>query len=109
MFRRLVPCFAAVLAASCAAPQVVREGPGWREIKVSETQTKVELTAHDPATLADVARTHPDPAIRRAAVDKIQDPAVLAELARRDADAGVRGRAVARVVDPRALADVAQS
>ena len=108
MVRRLVPCLAVALAASCSSPQVVREGPGWREIKVSDTQTKVELTAGDPATLASVARTHPDPAIRRAAVDKIQDPAVLADVARQDADAGVRGRAVARVVDPRVLAAVAR-
>ncbi|HEX7897612.1 MAG TPA: hypothetical protein VF950_07610 [Planctomycetota bacterium] len=109
MFRRLVPCAAVVLAVSCASPQVVREGPGWRELKVSDTQTKVELTSEDPAVLASVARGHPDPAIRRAAVDKIQDPAVLAEVARQDADAGVRGRAVARVVDTRVLAEIAKN
>lgn len=108
MVRRSAACFAVALAA-CSAPQVVREGPGWREIKVSENQTKVELTANDPATLASVARTHPDPAIRGAAVDKIVDPAVLADAARQDADAGVRGRAVARVVDTRVLADIAKT
>jgi hypothetical protein len=108
MFRRLAACFAVVLAA-CSAPQVVREGPGWREIKISDTQTKVELTASDPAVLAGVARTHPDPGIRAAAADKVADPAVLADLARLDADAGVRGRAVARVVDTRVLAEVAKN
>lgn len=94
--------------AGCAGPQVVREGPGWREIRVSDTQTRFELTASDPAVVADVVRTHPDPEIRAAAVDRLQDPALLAEVARKDADAKVRGRAVAKVVDTRVLADLAR-
>ncbi len=108
MVRRLAASLALALAA-CSAPQVVREGPGWREVKVSDTQTRVELTADDPATLANVARTHADPAIRGAAVDKIGDPAVLADVARQDADAGVRRKAVGKVADRRVLADIAQA
>lgn len=97
-----------LVLAGCAGPQVVREGPGWREVRVSDTQTRFELTATDPAAVADVVRTHPDSEIRGAAVDRLQDPAVLAEVARKDADAKVRGRAVAKVVDTRVLADIAR-
>lgn len=106
MARRLIPLL--VVLAACSGPQVVREGPGWREVKVSDTQTRVELTADDPAVLADVARSHADPQIRGAAVDKIRDQAVLAGIARKDVDAGVRRKAVARLADKRALAEIAQ-
>lgn len=108
MARRAAISLAALLAA-CSAPQVLREGPGWRELKVSDTQTRLELTASDPAALADVARTHPDAPLRGQAVDRLRDPAVLAEVARRDAAADVRRRAVARIADRAVLSEVAQA
>ena len=104
-----LPILAVLLMGACARPQVVREGPGWREVKAADGATRVELTADDPAAIARVARTHDDPAVRGAAVDRSDDPALLAEVARGDADAGVRKRAVARIADRRVLAEVAAS
>ena len=108
MVRRLLVSLCALLAA-CAAPQVVREGPGWREVKVSDTRTRLELTGSDPAALAGIARTHPDAALRGEAVDRLRDPAVLAEVARKDAAADVRRRAVAKIADRRVLSEIAQA
>jgi len=102
-----------LLPAACAAapPQIVREGPGWREVQSSSAgqPTAVELTTDDPQALAAIARTHPDARLRAAAVDEVNDPAVLAEVAKGDADASVRSRAVARVADKDVLADIARN
>lgn len=103
------PVLAVLLAAACSRAEVVREGPGWREVKLPEGKTRVELTSDDPAAVAEVARTHEDPAVRGAAVDRATDPMLLAEIARKDPDAGVRKRAVARVADRRVLEEVASS
>lgn len=107
MFRRTLAVLALTLAA-CSAAEVVREGPGWREVRVSEKETRVELTTSDPKVAADIARGHADPLLRGAAVDKVTDPAVLAAVARGDADAGVRRRAVGRVADRAVLAGIAE-
>ena len=104
-----LPILAVLLAGACARHEVVREGRGWREVKVAEGGTRVELTGDDPAAIAEVARTHDDPAVRGSAVDRITDPALLAEVARRDADAGVRKKAVARIADRRVLQELASS
>jgi hypothetical protein len=40
---------------------------------------------------------HPDPAVRRAAIDTLRDGAVLAHVARTDEDAGLRQTAQARL------------
>lgn len=93
--------------AACAAPQVVRDGPGWREVRVSEKETRFELTSPDPQAAAEIVRSHPDPALRAAALDRVSDPDVVARAARADADPGVRRRAVGRTVDRAVLAEVA--
>jgi hypothetical protein len=107
MVRRLLAVLALPLAA-CSGPQVVREGPGWREVRVSEKETRLELSTDDPQAAADIARTHADPALRAAALDKVADPAVLAQVAASDADAGVRRRAVGRVADRAVLSRIGE-
>jgi hypothetical protein len=100
-----------LLPAACASSQVVvREGAGWRETQASsaEAPTVVEVTTDDPQALAAIARTHPDPRLRAAAVEKLNDPEVLAEVAKGDADASVRGRAVSKIVDKNVLAAIAR-
>jgi hypothetical protein len=103
------PLLALLAAAACSEPQVVREGPGWREVQASPQETRVELTSSDPKELAVIARTHADPKLRAAAVGKIDDQAVLADVAKADADPRIRVAAVGRLADRGALAAIAQS
>lgn len=104
------PVAALLLLAACAQAQVVNQGEGWREVQASgSTTTSVELTTDDPAKLAGIARSHPDPRLRAAAVAKIGDPVVLAEVARKDADPAIRKAAIERVSDKAALAVIAQN
>jgi hypothetical protein len=108
MVPRSFALLAVLLAACQSSAQVVREGPGWREVRVSEKETRFELANPDPKAAAEIARTHPDPALRAAALDRVGDPAVLAQVASGDADAGVRRRAVGRIVDRATLASIAE-
>src|SRR5436190_13905105 len=95
---------------SCAQPQVVKEGAGWREVQASTGQpTTVEVTTDDPQQLAAIARTNADPRLREAALARIDDPAVISEVARGDAESKVRAAAVGRVFDRAVLASITQN
>jgi hypothetical protein len=89
---------------------VVREGNGWKEVEGSEPgKTVFVITTDDPQSLAEIARSHPDPKIRAEALGKVSDPSVLAEVARGDQDVQVRRSAVARLNDEAVLKEIAQS
>jgi len=64
-----------------------------------------------PRTLLDyarVAKNDGDPAVRKAAVERVTDQAVLADVAKNDAAWAVRKAAVERITDPAVLADIAK-
>jgi hypothetical protein len=98
-----------LLSAACSAPQVVKEGPGWREVQASGSTTAIEVTTTDPQELATIARTHADPRLRESAAGRLEDPAVLSEIARGDSEARVRAAAVSRLSDRAVLSFVAQN
>jgi hypothetical protein len=100
---------ALLILSACSQPQIVREGPGWREVQTSGNATAVEVTTDDPRQLAEIARTHADPRFRESAVRRVEDPALLSSIARGDAEARVRAAAVARVTDRAVLSFVAQN
>ncbi len=52
-----------------------------------------QLPPEDQEALTSIARTDPDPRVRRAALHRVRDGLVLAELARNDAEASVREEA----------------
>ncbi|HXX92857.1 MAG TPA: HEAT repeat domain-containing protein [Planctomycetota bacterium] len=108
MFR--IPALALLLLPqACSSPQVVKEGPGWREVQASGQTTQVEVTTEDPQALATIARTNPDPRLRESAAARLEDPAVLSEVARGDAEPRVRVAAVSRLTDRAVLSFVAQN
>src|SRR6185503_9101446 len=78
----------------------LRPQPKWRHPDAAIRAAGVaEIPVEELDTLVELARTDPDPRVRKACVDRLEDPRVLADLASRDADTGVREAATAALVD----------
>lgn len=95
-------------AACAAAPQVVREGEGWRELQEG-SGTRIEITTGDQALLAKLATTHEDGRVRAEAAARVTDQVALGRIARSEKDPAVRKMIVERLIDPDVLLEVARS
>ncbi|HLA79484.1 MAG TPA: DUF349 domain-containing protein [Vicinamibacteria bacterium] len=68
--------------------------PLWQNAEPAQRAAGVrQLGSHQQQLFADLARTDPDPRVRRAAVQRLTEVSVLAEVAGTDGDLGVRGEA----------------
>lgn len=70
--------------------------PKWQHTDPTARKQAVQGLENTDPTLIDLARQDPDPAVRRAALERLSDFSVLQHLAREDADLGIQTAAAAR-------------
>lgn len=92
------------------ADTVVRQGDGWREVEGKEPgKTVIQVTATDPAVLAELAKNSPEFRVRAQAQRKVTDQAVLAEIAKTEKDKNLRILVLNRLTNDAVLKEIAKT